>query len=204
MRATEKFTSADLLLLPENGKKYEIIEGELYVSKQPGWHHQFACGRLFRFLDEWNEGSGLGMVNLAPGLVFADDDDVAPDIVWISNDRLASSLDDRGHLSVAPEIVVEVLSLGAANERRDRETKLKLYSRRGVQEYWIVDWRHRQVEVYRRKQKTLKLVETLLSEDELKSPLLPDFACQVKLLFSEIPAPKTNSRNGVKKSRPSE
>lgn len=204
MHVAEKFTSADLALLPDDGKKYEIIEGELYVSKQPNWHHQFACGRLFRFLDEWNEHTGLGTVNFAPGLVFADDDDVAPDIVWISNERLASSLDDSGHLSVAPEIAVEVLSLGTANERRDRETKLKLYSRRGVQEYWIVDWLHRQVEVYRRKQKALRLVETLLPEDELKSPLLPGFACRIKLLFGDIPVSKTNLKNGAGKSRASE
>ena len=75
--ATTKFTSADLLLMPDDGKHYEVIEGELYVSRQPHWHHQFACGQLFRFLQEWSERNGSGVANGAPGVIFAEDDDVA-------------------------------------------------------------------------------------------------------------------------------
>src|SRR5205085_5073377 len=116
MNVAEKFTSADLALLPDDGKRYELIAGELYMSKQPGWHHQYACGRLFKFLDDWNESTGLGMVNLAPGVIFAEDDDVAPDVVWISHERLATALGEGGHLYTAPEIVIEVLSPGKANE----------------------------------------------------------------------------------------
>ncbi|MEP7199459.1 MAG: Uma2 family endonuclease, partial [Chloroflexota bacterium] len=69
-------------------------------------------------------------------------------------------------------------------ERRDRETKLKLYSQRGAREYWIADWRAKQVEVYRRKRAQLALVVTLLAEDEITSPLLPGFACAVARLFT--------------------
>jgi Uma2 family endonuclease len=78
---------------------------------------------------------------------------------------------------------VEVLSSGAENERRDREAKLKLYSSHGAQEYWIVDWRLQQVEVYRRERAVLRLVETLLADDEIESPLLPGFRCRVARLF---------------------
>src|SRR5438067_1252186 len=104
MSTTEKFTSADLALMPDDGKRYEIIEGELYVSRQPGFEHQYTCGQLFRFLEEWNERSKSGVAIVAPGLVFADDDDVAPDVVWVSRERLATSLDEAGHLSKAPEL----------------------------------------------------------------------------------------------------
>jgi Uma2 family endonuclease len=135
MSATEKFTSADLALMPDDGKHYEIIEGELYVSRQPSFEHQYVCGRLIQFLGEWDEENEAGVALIAPGLVFADDDDVAPDVVWVSRERLSNSLDDAGHLRKAPELVVEVLSPGKANEQRDRQAKLKLYSRRGVQEY---------------------------------------------------------------------
>ena len=127
--------------------------------------------------------SGLGIANIAPGLIFAEDDDVAPDVVWISNERLASALGPDGKLYNAPEIVVEILSPGPKNERRDRETKLKLYARRGVQEYWIVDWRKQQIEVFRREQATLKQVATLFAIDDLTSPQLPGFACRVESLF---------------------
>ena len=80
---------------------------------------------------------------------------------WISNERLATGLDESGHLTNAPELIVEVLSPGTQNEQRDREVKLKLYTERGVQEYWILDWRVQQVEVYRRQNAILKLVATL-------------------------------------------
>lgn len=191
MSTAEKFTSADLAVMPEDGKHYEIIEGELYVSRQPSFDHQYTCGRLCRFLEEWNERSKMGVALIAPGLVFADDDDVAPDVVWVSLKRLENALDEAGHLRKAPELVVEVLSPGKANENRDRQAKLKLYSRRGVQEYWIVDWMQRLVEVYRREQAALKLTATLYAEDALHSPLLPSFSCQVAKLFFTLPSQPT-------------
>jgi Uma2 family endonuclease len=182
-----KFTSADLLLMSDDGKRYEVIEGDLYVSRQPHWHHQCACGQLFRFLQEWSERNGLGVANGAPGLIFAEDNDVAPDVVWISHDRLAAALGEDGKLHTAPELVIEVISPGLINQQRDRQTKLKLYSRRGVQEYWIVDWQQQQVEVYCRTQAELTLVATLYRGDALQSPLLPAFFCQVAALFLQTP-----------------
>ena len=62
---------------------------------------------------------------------------------------------------VAPELIVEVLSPGDQNEQRDREVKLKLYSRYGVQEYWIVNWQLRSIDVYRRDEAQLQRVSTL-------------------------------------------
>ena len=185
--AATKFTSVDLLLMSDDGKRYEVIEGDLYVSRQPHWHHQFACGQLFRFLQEWSDRSGLGVANGAPGVIFAEDNDVAPDIVWISHDRLVAALGEDGKLHAAPELVIEVISPGLVNQQRDRQTKLKLYSRRGVQEYWIVDWQQQQVEVYRRTQAELALVATLYRGDALQSPLLPAFFCQVAALFLHTP-----------------
>lgn len=187
MIVADKFTSADLALMPDNGKRYEIIEGELYVSRQPGVEHQHACAALTHYLYGWNLEHGLGKVLGAPGVIFAEDDDVAPDLIWISNDALAKSLDKAGHIHTAPELVIEVISPGKTNADRDRQAKLRLYSRRGVQEYWIVDWLLQKVEIYRRKYGRLKQVETLLPQDEIKSPLLPGFSCQVKLLFFSLP-----------------
>jgi Uma2 family endonuclease len=131
----------------------------------------------------WSDESGLGKPAIMPGIVFSDADNVIPDVVWASNDRLERLLDDAGHLTAAPELVVEVLSPGDKNERRDREAKLKLYSVQGVQEYWIFDRSEQKVEVYRRDKAVLKLVATLFSQDELTSPLLPGFGCLVGKLF---------------------
>lgn len=178
-----KLTSADLAFFPEDGKLYELVEGELYVSRQPSWHHQYACSRFIQFLGAWCDISRLGFVNVAPGLLFADDDDVAPDVVWISREALSNALQDDKKLHAAPELVIEVLSPGWTNHLRDKQTKLKLYSRRGVQEYWIADWEQKQIEVYRRERAKLVLQETLFSKDSLTSPMLPGFSCQVADLF---------------------
>ncbi|MEL6903635.1 MAG: Uma2 family endonuclease, partial [Cyanobacteria bacterium J06606_4] len=68
-------------------------------------------------------------------------------------------------------------------EQRDRELKLKLYSIHGVQEYWIVNWRLKNIEVYRRQAAQLKKVATLLQEDVLTSPILPGFECAIASIF---------------------
>jgi Uma2 family endonuclease len=187
MSTTTRWTSADLERMPDDGNRYEIIDGELYMSTQPHFYHQFVCSKFVHRLETWNEEAGLGEVAIAPGLIFAEDDDVAPDIVWISNSRLAAALRSDGKLHDAPDLVIEVLSPGSVNERRDREAKLKLYSRRGVSEYWIASWQTRTVDVYRRDEAGLKLVGTLGETDTLQSPVLPGFSCPVSVLFARIP-----------------
>lgn len=187
MSTMTRWTSGDLERMPDDGNRYEIIDGELYMSKQPHTNHQDVCGEIFGELRDWNKQNQLGRAYFAPGIIFAEDDDVAPDVIWISNDRLATSLWDDGKFHDAPELVVEVLSPGSVNERRDREAKLQLYSRRGVSEYWIVNWRLRTIDVYRRDQAQLHYVARLFETDSLESPLLPGFSCTVASLFDRIP-----------------
>src|SRR6186997_2115718 len=94
-----RFTSADLDAFPDNdGKRYEIIDGELYVSRQPHFNHQDLCFRVCSKLHQWSEQSGEGKAVIAPGLIFAEDDDVAPDVVWASSGRLAEILASDGKL----------------------------------------------------------------------------------------------------------
>ena len=183
MTTSLRWTISDVEALPDNGSRYEIIDGELYVSKQPHWHHQATCANIITELATWSRSTGLGRTIQAPGILYADDEAVAPDIVWVSRSRLASVLAPDGKLYLSPDLVIEVLSSGTANEQRDRDAKRRLYSRRGVQEYWIADWRNGTVEVYRRQQAELRLVQTLLAGDELVSPLLPGFSCLINRFF---------------------
>ena len=187
MTSLVRWTSADLESLPDDENRYEIIDGELFVSKQPHLNHQIACSELDRLLGNWNNQGRPGVVAMAPGLIFAEDDDVAPDLVWISKARLASALGPDGKLHAAPELVVEVLSPGASNERRDREAKLALYSRREVEEYWIIDWRTRSIDAYRRQKEQLHFIKTLSEQDTLDTPLLPGFSATVSSLFAGLP-----------------
>ena len=186
MTASLRWTSADLLNLPEDGKLREIIDGELYVSTQPHLNHQILSGNFTTEFNIWDAPRRMGITAIAPGLIFADDDDVAPDVIWVSLDRLAA-IQVGGKLHAAPEIVIEILSPGAKNIARDRDTKLKLYSRREVAEYWIADWPRHRLEVYRRDGVLLTLAEVLGPGDTLTSPLLPGFAVPIDRLFLGVP-----------------
>ena len=175
--------TGDLDSLPINSIRYEIVDGNLFMSKAKHWYHQRACGKILYALDEWSQEVGLGEAVIAPGVLFDEADDVIPDVVWISSERLDALMDKAGHLTGAPELAVEVLSFGEQQEKRDRQFKRKLYETQGVREYWIVDWRLKQVEIYRRDQGMLRLVATLLAEDTVTSPLLPGFSCPVVRFF---------------------
>ena len=187
MTSTYRWTSADLDALPDDGKRYEIIDGELFVSKQPHFYHQMICTGISTLLFNWSKQGKLGQAVIAPGVIFAEDNDVVPDVVWISNERLPAALGKDGKFHSAPDLVIEVLSPGRANERRDREAKLKLYSRLGVMEYWIVDWLAHCVEIYRRQGSELELFVTLTEGNLLQSSLLPNFSAQIDALFTDLP-----------------
>lgn len=184
MTRTVRWTSADLDALPDDGTRYEIIAGSLYMSKQPEWHHQLTCTNIAGILNNWSIPRNLGVANAAPGVIFADDDDVAPDVVWASGERLAEILGADGKLHGPPELVIEVLSPGAANTRRDREVKLSLYTRQGVDEYWIVDWRQRSIEIYRRVNGLLERVRGASGEDIIDTPLLPGLPIPLASIFT--------------------
>lgn len=189
MTATVRLTVHDLEGLPEplDDTRYELIDGELHVSTQPHWAHQRFCTKLATRLEAWNIQEDHGSVAIAPGVIFAPQDAVAPDLVWVSRERLEHVLGDDGKLHAAPDLVVEVLSPGVENERRDNERKLSVYSRYGVREYWIVNWRTREVAVHRQEDAQLRRVLTLREGDTLESPMLPGFTCEVDELFAGLP-----------------
>jgi Uma2 family endonuclease len=120
---------------------------------------------------------------MTPGVIFSVSDAVIPDVIWISHERRSQLTDSSGHLTGAPELIIEVLSNSEKDKKRDRETKLKLYSVQGVSEYWILDREQQLIEVYRRENGVLKKAMTLFKGDRLISPLLPGFSCEVGVLF---------------------
>ncbi|NMF83268.1 Uma2 family endonuclease [Nodosilinea sp. P-1105] len=181
----QPWTIRDLTAMPDDGgwKRYELIDGELYVTRAPHIRHQGAAGKLHVRLDLWSEQTKLGAAFQAPGVIFSPTDAVIPDVAWVSQGRLANGVDDAGHLTIAPELMIEILSPGDLNEQRDKEVKPKLYSRYGVQEYWIVNWQLKTLEIYRRTDAQLQLVSTLLVGDTLSSPLLPGFSTAIADIF---------------------
>ncbi len=105
----------------------EIIDGELLVTRAPHWQHQTICGNFYSQLQAWSQATGLGRACMGVGVMFSASNDVIPDVVWLSMEKYTALIDDASHVRGAPDLVIEVLSSGAENERRDRQIKLKLY-----------------------------------------------------------------------------
>ncbi|MFQ5890724.1 MAG: Uma2 family endonuclease [Gemmatimonadota bacterium] len=145
--ALPQITWQDVQQLPDDGNRYEAIEGELYVTPAPTVRHQRISRRLERALDPLLTDAGHGEILHAPvGVEFpATSEGVQPDIVFIS--RARRSIVGEDWIRGAPDLVVEILSPTTAH--RDRGVKLKLYDRQGVEEYWIVDPDGDSVEVWR-------------------------------------------------------
>ena len=179
------WTSKDLERFSDDGQRYEIVDAELYVSKQPDMNHQFAETLIWEQLQIWSRQTKMGRAYVTPGIIFAEDNDVVPDVIWISNERLALAQHPDGHLHAAPELAVEILSPGSTNERRDREAKRNLYARQGVLEYWLVNWQEQRVEVYRSNEKKLQLTQILANNDVIQSPYLPGFSCNISQFFDD-------------------
>jgi Uma2 family endonuclease len=175
-------TVADLVALPDDGNRYELFEGEIFVSRAPSLSHQRVIANLVTLIGVYLEQNPIGEVFPTPGVIFDEYNSAIPDIVFITQQQV-DSIGTGEHIREAPALVVEVVSPGKQNALRDREMKRQVYGKHGVKEYWIADPATRAVEIYRLEKRTLKLAATLTGEDELTSPALPGFKCQVKQVF---------------------
>ncbi len=133
--------------MPDDGNRYEAIEGDIHVTPSPSLRHQLISWRLCSALDRFLVKAGHGLVLSAPfGVEFpATSEGVQPDIFFVSRER-REIVTKRGIVG-APDLVIEILSPSTAG--RDRNIKLRLYEQQGVQEYWVVDPDEDFVDVWR-------------------------------------------------------
>lgn len=177
-----KLTVDDLELLPDDGKRYELIEGELFVSAVPHLSHQHTSGQILTELMLYLRQHPVGEAVATPGLVFDVHNSTIPDLIYVSHERLAQ-VEQDGHLYGAPELVIEILSPGSENRRRDEVFKRQVYGKFGVDEYWIVDPDQRTVTVFRLQNNSLQPASTLGQGETLTTPLLPDLSLAVDAIF---------------------
>ena len=132
-----KLTYEDFLLFPDDGMRHELIDGEHYVTPSPNTRHQRISGNLHLLIGSWLESHPIGRIFYAPyDVVFSNFDIVEPDLLYLSNERMAEVVTPQ-HVRGAPEIVVEIGSPGT--RKRDETIKKRLYERSGVSEYSVVD-----------------------------------------------------------------
>jgi Uma2 family endonuclease len=138
------WTYDDYAALPDDGHRYEIMNGVLLMAPAPGWAHQDAVFRFGFHLFNHVESVGLGKMLLAPfDVVLAANKVVQPDVFVVLNEHMGRLTPSR--LIGSPDLVVEIRSPGTATY--DRLSKYEAYEQAGVPEYWLADPRTRSVEV---------------------------------------------------------
>jgi Uma2 family endonuclease len=163
-------TYEDYVELPDDGRRYEILDGELDVSPAPIPRHQVALQNLHLIIGRYVKERKLGVVFISPiDLILAPTTVVQPDLLFIPAGREA--IITRRAIEAPPELVVEVLSTWTA--RKDRTTKAKLYARYGVGSYWIVDAAARTLEIFERIDGEFRLAATHGDDAVVTSPLFP-------------------------------
>ena len=176
-------TVADLDACPNDNNRYELIEGELFVSRAPGIPHQRVLLNLIIGLTEYLAHHPIGILVPGAGAVFGDHDAVIPDLVFVRNERWDEVVaNDR--FVAAPDLVIEIVSQGKENCERDVSVKRQLYGKYGVTEYWIVDSENRSVVMFRLQGRTLEEVATLKADNVMGSLVLPGLDLKVSTVFS--------------------
>lgn len=144
--AVREWTYAEFARLPDDGNRYEVIAGELYVTPSPGKIHQRVSMRLGTAFENFCAEYGVGVVYDVPfDVIFGDGDYMQPDLLFVRRDR-THIVEDHG-LVGPPDLVVEILS--DSTEYRDRGIKRERYAAYGVPEYWIIDTDAKHIEIYR-------------------------------------------------------
>ncbi|MFL5695080.1 MAG: Uma2 family endonuclease [Ktedonobacteraceae bacterium] len=174
------WTYNDYAALPEDGQRYEIVNGVLLMTPSPSGAHQDTVGEIFYHLRTHLKLTSLGMVRLAPFDVELSPEDVLqPDVFVVLNAHLDRVLEKK--VVGAPDLVVEVASPGTA--AFDRLTKSNIYTHAGVSEYWIVNTERQTVEVLVLEGEKYRSLGIFRGEQILPSRIVPELPVGVERFF---------------------
>jgi Uma2 family endonuclease len=176
-----QWTYEDYLRLPDDGNRYEIIDGVLYVTNAPNYDHQFTVSELHLQIASFVKEKRLGVVLTAPFEIHLPNiaKPVQPDVIA---KKRQPKRGDKFFIG-APDLIIEVIS--PSSVRTDRHIKFSAYERAGVKEYWLADPRTCFVEVYTLQDNTqeYQLLGQFGPGEQLSSVVLPDLALVVDLVF---------------------
>ncbi len=174
-------TYAEYCLLPDDGKRYELIEGALEVAAAPMTPHQRISmrlsGKLFAYVDERH----LGEIFTAPtDILLGINTVVQPDVLFVSTERAA--IITEKNIQGPPDLCIEILS--PSTLLKDRYVKSVVYARHGVREYWIIDPDEQTVAVYTLSGGAFAAVQQAARTDTVHSSVVAGFALPVAALFA--------------------
>jgi Uma2 family endonuclease len=187
MTARVALTYRDYAALPDDGKRYEIHDGELWEMAAPTTLHQILLGRLFRALDDRVTAQALGLVMIAPLDVILSDQPtettiLQPDVLFLDNARL-ETVHMRG-VEGSPTLVVEIFSPSTA--AIDRTRKRDLYARYGVPYLWFVDPDTREIEAHALEAGAYRFVRRVSGAEPADLPPFVDLGLVPSSLWPEF------------------
>ncbi len=179
---TKLVTYDDYRKLPNDGKRYEIIEGELFMTPAPSTRHQRILGKLYKLISNYVEEKDLGEVLMAPvDVVLSMMDVVQPDLIYVSKDR--ENITTKKNIVAAPDLVIEILSENTAPI--DQNRKKTLYEKYGVKEYWIVDPDENYITQYSLQEDAFALHAELDESEKLTSKVIEGYVLPLADVFAD-------------------
>ncbi len=175
-------TAEDLLELPDNGKHYELVEGELREMVPAGARHGSTAARLTSLLDQHIRTERLGIVLAAEtGFRISRNPDTvrAPDVSFVAGERIPPDGPPAGYWELAPDLAVEVVSPN--DTAAEVQSKVQMWLESGVHLVWVVYPDTRSVVAY----KSLKEISTFTADDILSGDsVAPGFECAIVEIFA--------------------
>ena len=177
-----RVTFAELQTWPDDGRRYELYDGEVVVSPTPFPRHQRVAHHIGAILDDYERRAGGLVFSVPIDIVFSEHNVVEPDVVYFCEAR-RHLIHMMAVTRAAPDLAVEVLS--RSTEATDRGRKMQLLARFGVPEYWIVDPVKNTIEIYVLRGPAYELVATHGEHQQAQSPTLPDLSFPAARVFAE-------------------
>ena len=176
----KRYTYQDYLEMPYDGKRYEIINGELIMPPAPNTIHARISKRIYKKLLKYSQDELIGEIFYSPiDVVLEDTNVVQPDLLFIFKER--SHIIKEENIKGAPDFVIEILSPSTAYY--DLIEKKETYARFGIKEYWIVDPKKERIDIFLNKKNEFELKQRLDREGEAKSEVLKGFHVDLKEIF---------------------
>jgi Uma2 family endonuclease len=175
------YTYQDYLELPDDGNRYEIIEGELIMSPAPYTIHQEVSLNIVVELTNFIRQKKIGRIYYAPtDIILSDINIVQPDILFISKENLR--IITEKNIKGVPDLIIEIIS--PATGYYDLRGKKDIYEKFGVQEYWIVDPMKQRVDIYLNFENKFELHQRLEKKGILKSNILKGLDLNLDTIFA--------------------
>src|SRR5215203_1906719 len=179
-RVQPRVSFADLERAPEDGRRYELYDGEVYVVPAPTPLHQVVQYAVTELLVERCRVHGGFAVSSPIDIVFSEHDVLQPDVVFFGPAR-AHLVDLHTAIRYAPDLCVEILS--PSTEATDRGRKMQMFARYGVPEYWIVDPVHETIEVHQFQSGGYVLAQSASGDEGITSAVLPGATLRAGRIF---------------------